>query len=953
MANTVTLLSFANTFGDWVVTTNKLAQENNDLAANNYIKPTGTLFLNSPSLGLQVANNATIQGQLQVSGIGSSAYIQKNLQVDGSIIGASNNYFIVSDSNNIFNITQSGSGLAIRINSQPGGSGVTGQNTTVIDANGNVYIGSASAGPFKLNVANGNVNFAQNLTVGSNVTSQIVRTTNHVVSKDVTASANVLGDRIQANTNLISPTLAVSGTAFINAVQANSTVNTQTLTVTSSAIVDNLRGNTFVWSPIVVGSNNVVSDIVSGNTRVVSPSILGTTSVVGGVVFANTHVSSPTITGSNNVIGDIISGNTRVISQTIIAISDTISDRVTANIAISTPRINVSSLIDANTADLYVDDIVANTMSIQGNFVVNGDTVYNSDTFTLNSDAAIPQNANFVNYRGVGNANAIIRWNELQDYWDLRDVNNPSSFSQILTANLISDSLISTSSSTVASSAAANATNSLVRSAFNSANAGVILAGSAFNSANAGVTLATAAYSSANAGVILATAAYSRANTGTLASNTFVGTTGTATPTTGVISFNSTNGVTISGAANVLTISTSQDLRTSASPTFASLTLSSPLALAQGGTGATSASGALTNILPTGTLAGYVLTTGGPGNFYWSAPTGGGGGATPGTTINSTRLSYTANAVPLVTFTTPTFSTGTQLRAYINGVRQFESEYTANISNSTISFTVAPELNDSILLEVDGFINNPYYANNIAFTSPQGGIVASANTIQLAINDLESRKATIASPSFTGYPLAPTADVAVSNTQIATTAYVNNKANSGVRFTASVTGSAGSVANTGITGLITNAQLAGPIGATLTDDTTSSDTRFVTFTPQTSGTQTIANTSSSKLTYVPSTGTLSSTIITSTSDINQKINIVEISDALNTVMQLNGVEYNWKDTGDKGMGLIAQDVEKIIPYLVAENENGKSIMYQNMVGLLIEAIKELKREIDSLKGDNK
>jgi hypothetical protein len=93
--------------------------------------------------------------------------------------------------------------------------------------------------------------------------------------------------------------------------------------------------------------------------------------------------------------------------------------------------------------------------------------------------------------------------------------------------------------------------------------------------------------------------------------------------------------------------------------------------------------------------------------------------------------------------------------------------------------------------------------------------------------------------------------------------------------------------------------------------------------------------------------------MTSTSDINQKINIVEIADALNTVMQLKGVEYNWKDTGDKGMGLIAQDVEKIIPYLVSENENGKSIMYQNMVGLLIEAIKELKREIDSLKGDNK
>jgi hypothetical protein len=888
MANTVTLLSFANTFGDWVVTTNKLAQENNDLAANNYIKPTGTLFLNSPSLGLQVANNATIQGQLQVSGIGSSAYIQKNLQVDGSIIGASNNYFIASDSNNIFNITQSGSGLAIRINSQPGGSGVTGQNTTVIDANGNVYIGSATAGPLKLNVQNGNVNFANNLTVGFNVTSQIVRTTNHVVSKDVTASANVLGDRLQANTNLISPTLVVSGTAYVNAVQANSSVNTTTFTTTTAYGSNYVSAGQYIWAPVITASSTV---------------------------------------RSNNLI---------------------------ANTSVTSPFFFVSDTLDANGSDIYVDSLVANTISVQGNFVVNGDTVYNSDTLTINADAAVPQNGTFGSFRGPGNANAEIRWNEILDYWEVRDISTLG-YSRILIANLISDSTNSTSSSTVASSLAANTILSYLQGVDNTQNTNITaintFAQAAFNSANtgggaAGNTIALQAQmNTTNTNItsvnVFAQAAFNRANTG---GGTFVGTSGVAVASNGVISFNSGNGLTVSGTANVLTVNTSQDLRSTASPTFASLTLSSPLALAQGGTGGTSATGALTSLLPSGAVAGYVLTTGGVGNYYWAAGGGGGGGgATPGTTINSTRLSYTASGTQ-VTYTTPTFSAATQLRAYINGVRQFESEYTANISNSTISFTVAPSLNDAILLEVDGFINNPYYANNIAFTSPQGGIDAGANTIQLAINDLESRKATLASPTFIGYPLAPTADIAVSNTQIATTAYVNNLANSGITFSHSVTGSAGSVANTGIVGLV---------GPRLSDETASSDTRYITFTSQTSGVLTVANTSSSKLTYVPSTGTLSSTVMTSTSDINQKINIVEIADALNTIMQLKGVEYNWKDTGDKGMGLIAQDVEKIIPYLVSENENGKSIMYQNMVGLLIEAIKELKREIDSLKGDNK
>jgi hypothetical protein len=883
MANTVTLLSYANTFGDWVVTTNKLAQENNDLAANNYVKPTGTLFLSAPSLGLQVANNAIVQGQLQVSGVGSSVFIQRNMQIDGQVIGASNNYFIASDSNNIFNITQSGSGLAIRINSQPGGSGTAGQNTTVIDANGNVYIGSASAGTFKLNVANGNVNFANNLsvgynlTVGYNVTSEIVRTSNHVVSKDITASANILGNRIEANTNLISPTIAVSGTAFANSLQANTSVNTATATVST--------------------------------------------------LFSSSYVNSPRIVGSTSVTGNLITANSTVV----------------------TPLLTISTRIDANTAEIYARDIIANTVSVQGDFVVSGNTVYNSDILTINADAVVPLNGTFASSRGSGNANAEIRWNELQDYWDIRDVNNSSSYSKILTANLISDSTVLASSDNLASSRSVN----YLQNVANTQNTNIASVNTfAFMTSFA----ANSAWTAANGSSALAAAAFNRANTGT-----FIGTTGTAIASVGVISFSSNNGVTVYGSSNVLNISTSQDLRTTATPTFGSLLLSAPLAASQGGTGATSTNGALTNLLPSGAVAGYVLTTGGVGNYYWSpGGSGGGGGATPGTTINSTRLSYTATGTQ-VTYTTPTFSTDTQLRAYINGVRQFESEYSANLSNSTISFSVAPALNDSILLEVDGFINNPYYANNIAFTAPQGDISGSANTIQLAINDLESRKATIVSPSFTGYPLAPTAANTVSNTQIATTAYVNNKANSGVTFSHSITGSAGSVANTGITGLITNAQIdsvantkiTGVIGPAITNDGSSSSTNYVTFTTQTSGTQTVANVSSSKLTFVPSTGTLSATVMTSTSDENLKENIVEISDALNTVMQLKGVEYNWKDNGEKGIGLIAQDVEKILPYLVSENENGKSVMYSNMIGLLVEAIKQLKQEIDSLKGDNK
>ena len=64
-AGTFQPISYANTFGDLAVTTNNLVNQNNDLAANNFYKGTGTMYLQDASLGLQVSNNAIIGGQLQ------------------------------------------------------------------------------------------------------------------------------------------------------------------------------------------------------------------------------------------------------------------------------------------------------------------------------------------------------------------------------------------------------------------------------------------------------------------------------------------------------------------------------------------------------------------------------------------------------------------------------------------------------------------------------------------------------------------------------------------------------------------------------------------------------------------------------------------------------------------------------------------------------------------------
>ena len=91
--------------------------------------------------------------------------------------------------------------------------------------------------------------------------------------------------------------------------------------------------------------------------------------------------------------------------------------------------------------------------------------------------------------------------------------------------------------------------------------------------------------------------------------------------------------------------------------------------------------------------------------------------------------------------------------------------------------------------------------------------------------------------------------------------------------------------------------------------------------------------------------------ITAYSDITLKKNIEVIPNALDKVMQLRGVNFDRKDIEtSRQSGVIAQEVEKVLPEVVATNDEGiKSVAYGNMVGLLIEAIKEQQQQIDELK----
>ena len=88
--------------------------------------------------------------------------------------------------------------------------------------------------------------------------------------------------------------------------------------------------------------------------------------------------------------------------------------------------------------------------------------------------------------------------------------------------------------------------------------------------------------------------------------------------------------------------------------------------------------------------------------------------------------------------------------------------------------------------------------------------------------------------------------------------------------------------------------------------------------------------------------------VTATSDERLKSDIKTIDNALYKVMNMRGVSFTKQ--AERGIGVIAQEVEKIIPEVVHDGEY-KSVAYGNIVGVLIEAIKELKKEVDQLKQD--
>jgi len=98
--------------------------------------------------------------------------------------------------------------------------------------------------------------------------------------------------------------------------------------------------------------------------------------------------------------------------------------------------------------------------------------------------------------------------------------------------------------------------------------------------------------------------------------------------------------------------------------------------------------------------------------------------------------------------------------------------------------------------------------------------------------------------------------------------------------------------------------------------------------------------------------TVSAADFNTTSDVTLKTDISTIENALELISSIRGVRFTWKERLTPSLGVIAQEVEEVIPELVTDG-NPKQVNYNGLIGVLVESVKELNSQVDELKKENK
>jgi len=116
----------------------------------------------------------------------------------------------------------------------------------------------------------------------------------------------------------------------------------------------------------------------------------------------------------------------------------------------------------------------------------------------------------------------------------------------------------------------------------------------------------------------------------------------------------------------------------------------------------------------------------------------------------------------------------------------------------------------------------------------------------------------------------------------------------------------------------------------------------------TTGSATTPYATTSKLSFDSTSGQITAVDFNSTSDINLKTDIKDLNNSINILKKISPVSFKWKDDKRISYGVIAQEIENILPELVKETDGIKSVSYIPIIAFLIDAVVELSNKFDKI-----
>jgi hypothetical protein len=488
MANTISILSLANTFSEWVNVTNNEATELNSIGKSDWTKDSGTLLLKSAGVGLQANTKSNFTQGLESYGLGSYVTIQNILTVTsgqvyfqnttlgltnsgmaniGGVLNAlapntglyvantaniigklnvtgaatlSNTLYVSANTtlnsylnviqdafaNNVFVTNTTNTKNIVYSGTLTGGTGVIsiGPNQINKDAGGNVGIGTAATG-FRVSVA-GAAPSSIPLYLSSDATNAYVYTPNALFTGTTTAYPIVF---VANNVPIARFDSAGKLGIATTSPQANLHVIGDSI-VSGIGTFNIVQSNASVNTATLTVTGNTTTNILQANTSVNTALVTTTTLNVRNLTANN--LSSNSLTVAGNTITNNLTSNNLVSAVTLNVTGNTTANIVAAN-TITTNTISAFGLTVSGIT------ILSGPLQITGTVTQDQPTISTSNTTTLNYAAVSLRNATFNIYRPGETANATLRWNESAKYWDFIDVANTSSpFYKILTTNNVS-----------------------------------------------------------------------------------------------------------------------------------------------------------------------------------------------------------------------------------------------------------------------------------------------------------------------------------------------------------------------------------------------------------------------------------------------------------------------------------------------------------------------------------